>query len=98
MINSVLVVPLIAILASPNVTEGQKKRVISGGEQAEYALSKCLDDPRPIERGFLLKLYDEHGRYELNCQVLNTTTGLFYGVKGRYVKNSEMLDTLIKFD
>lgn len=94
--NEALVITLIALTASSNVTEGIKKRTVSGGERAEYALSKCMEAPMPIEKGFHLSFADDDGRYELNCQTLETTTGLFYAVKGEYRRDVLKLEDLIE--
>lgn len=94
--SQTLIIPLIALLASSGVEDGVKKRTIQGGEMAEYALELCLSDSRDIDKGFYIEAQDlSQGTYILACQTLETTTGKFYAVKGKYV-TGPTLNTLIK--
>lgn len=91
-----LTIPLLAILATPEVTEGIKQKTFEGGNHAEYALEQCIDDSRDIYEGFYLELSnDSNGTYHLCYQIMETTTGPFYAVKGEYIKKP-LLNTLTK--
>lgn len=89
-------IPLLAVLATQEVTEGIKQKTFEGGKHAEYALEQCIDDSRDIHEGFYLEISnDTSGTYRLSCQIMETTTGPFYAVKGEYIKKP-LLDTLTK--
>lgn len=91
-----LTISLLAIMATPQVTEGIKKKTIDGGELAENALEMCLEDPRNMEQKFYLEVTDgAKGTYHLACQMLETTTGPFYAVKGEYV-STPVLKSLVE--
>lgn len=91
-----LTIPLLAILATPEVSEGLKQKTFEGGKYAEFALEQCIHDSRDIQGGFYLELSnDTYGTYRLSCQIMETTTGPFYAVKGEYTKKP-LLGTLTK--
>lgn len=92
---SSLAIPLMAILATPQVTEGLKERVLKGGHQAQYALELCMKDERDMKETFYLEVPDgTKGIYKLVCQTLDTTTGPFYAVKGEFL-STHSLETLV---
>lgn len=92
-----ITIPLLAILATPQVTEGIKQKNFEGGQYAEYALERCLEDSRDINKGFYLEILNHtSGTYHVSCQIMETTTGDFYAVKGKYIKKP-LLDTLTHF-
>ena len=89
-----LIIPLMAILATPQVKEGIKERVMEGGHHAEYAMELCMKDQRDMKETFYLEVADgTKGVYLLACQMLETTTGPFYAVKGEF-QETPILDTL----
>ena len=80
-----LIIPVIAILATPQVTEGIKEKVLEGGKHAEHAMELCMKDKRDMSETFYLEVTDStQGVYKLFCQTLETTTGPFYAVKGEF--------------
>lgn len=90
-----LIIPLMAIMATPQVTEGITERVIEGGKHAQFAMELCIKDKRDINETFYLEVTDgTKGVYQLACQTLETTTGPFYAVKGEF-HATPILDTLI---
>lgn len=93
---SSLAIPILAILATPQVNEGVKERIMEGGERAKYALELCLKDKREMNETFYLEVHEgTQGEYKLACQMLQTTTGPFYAVKGQY-RPTPTLDALVE--
>lgn len=89
-----LIIPLMAIMATPQVTEGIKERVLEGGKHAQYAMELCIKDKRDMNETFYLEVMDgTKGVYQLACQILETTTGPFYAVKGEF-HATPILETL----
>ena len=90
--SQALIIPLLALLESPGVSEGVKKRTIQGGALAEYALELCLNDSRDINEAFHINAQDYYTQdtFTLTCQSLETTTGMFYAVKGQYVAGNTL--------
>lgn len=48
-----------------------------------------------MAKTFYLEIQDSGGSYQLACQMLETTTGPFYAVKGQYLP-SHMLNSLVE--
>lgn len=94
---STTVVAIAAIIATSNVSyDSPKSMVLEGGDRALVATEKCIEDGRDISKSFLLEFDDKEGRFEVNCQILESATGDYYAAKGFYRPYSETLKTLIE--
>lgn len=81
-------IPLIAILSTLHPQDDANIKVYKGGERAKYALEQCMLDSRDMHSSFVLKIEDSrYSFYEVNCQILETTTVPYYAVKGIYFRD-----------
>ena len=90
------VITLMAIMATPHIDKNAEPRVYWGEAKALYALEQCMTSKEEMKRGFIMQIQDEtKGTYQINCQMLDTTEGDYYAVKGHY-KTTPTLDALVK--
>lgn len=89
-------IPISALIASANVVVGHLEKEISGGALGVQATKLCIKDGRDLNSGFVLNQYDGvKGRFEVRCQTLETTSGLYYASKGFYY-TSPMLEIFVE--
>lgn len=90
------VIAVSALIATSNVVGGPPEKALEGGKLGIQATKLCIADGRDLNQGFLLNQYiGVKGRFEVRCQYLETTNGLYYASKGFYY-SSPMLKVLIK--
>ncbi|WP_029936265.1 hypothetical protein [Thiomicrospira pelophila] len=98
-ISSASTVAISAIIATSGVIDGPEYRVLEGGERALQMTQLCIEDGRDIEKSFILqKQFGYSGHAVVNCQYLETTSGLYVAAKGYYQPTPMLKDLAELFE
>ena len=85
-----------ALIASSAVTTPPFEKQLLGGELGLVATRMCVEDGRDLSQKFTLIKEFKNGTFNIRCQTLEATNGLYYASKGIYTKERPMFIELIR--